>query len=167
VPLEYGEHGKPRITGSHRLRFNLSHSGGRAFYALSLDCEIGVDLEQIRPMIDCESIARHFFSDTEIRDFLKVPHRERDEVFFTCWTRKEAYIKAVGEGLRLALDSFRVSLLPSEPPQLEAPADTRVWSTFDVSPGAGYVAALVAEGTAHVLRAWQFGNAEDCAGYFG
>jgi 4'-phosphopantetheinyl transferase len=166
VPLDYGERGKPRVAGSHPLRFNLSHSGGRALYALSLDREMGVDLEQICPMTDCELIAQRFFSAGEIRDLLSLPPGQRNEAFFTCWTRKEAYIKACGEGLSLALDCFRVSLLPFEPPLLEAPADPRVWSLFDASPGPGYAAALVAEGTAPALRAWLFGDAEDCAGYF-
>jgi 4'-phosphopantetheinyl transferase len=166
VPLDYGARGKPRIAGGHPLRFNLSHSGGRALYALSLDREIGVDLEQIGSMTDCELIARRFFSAGEIRDLLSLPPGQRNEAFYTCWTRKEAYIKACGDGLSMALDRFRVSLLPYEPPLLEAPADPHIWSLFDASPGPGYAAALVAEGTAPALRAWIFGDADDCAGYF-
>ena len=166
VPLDYGERGKPRIAGSHPLRFNLSHSGGWALYALSLDREIGVDLEQIGSMPDCELIARRFFSAPEIRDLLSLPPSQRNQAFYTCWTRKEAYIKACGEGLSLALDHFRVSLLPSEPPLLDAPADPRPWSLFDTSPEPGYAAALVAEGTAPALRAWMFADAEDCTSYF-
>lgn len=166
VSLEYGERGKPRVAGGGALRFNLSHSGGRALYALSLDREMGVDLEQVCPMADCESIARRFFNGGEIRDLLSLPPGQREKAFFTCWTRKEAYIKACGEGLGIALDGFRVSLLPSEPPLLETPADSRTWSLFDTSPEPGYAGALVAEGSARSLRAWVFSDAEDCAGYF-
>lgn len=166
VQLDYGERGKPRIAGGHELRFNLSHSGGRALYALSLDREIGVDLEQITPTTDCELIARHFFSAGEIRDLMSLPAGQRDDAFFTCWTRKEAYIKACGEGLSLALDAFRVSLLPGEPARLEAPADPRPWSLFDVRPGPDHAAALAAEGSASALRAWAFRDAGECAEYF-
>jgi 4'-phosphopantetheinyl transferase len=166
VSLDYGEHGKPRIGSGHALKFNLSHSGGRALYAVSVDRELGVDLEEIRPMDDCEPIASRYFNEREIRDLLSLPARHRGAAFYTCWTRKEAYIKAVGEGLSHALDGFRVSLRPSEPPLLETPADTRVWSLFDVSPEPGYAGALVAEGNAPDLRAWVFNDAGACAGYF-
>jgi len=167
VPLEYGERGKPRIRGGGRLRFNLSHSGGQALYALAVDCEVGVDLERIRPMPDCESIAERFFSAAEQRDLRSAPPRQREAAFFTCWTRKEAYIKAVGDGLSLPLDSFRVSLLPSEPPTLDARGDSQEWSLFDVSPGQSYAAALVAEGSRTEVRGWAFGDAGDCTAYFG
>jgi 4'-phosphopantetheinyl transferase len=165
--LDYGERGKPRICGGYRLRFNLSHSGGQALYALALDCEVGVDLEQIRPMPDCDSIAARFFSAAEVRDLLSVPPDQRVEAFFACWTRKEAYVKAVGDGLCLPLDSFRVSMLPSEPPQLDATGDSHEWSLFDVSPGQGYAAALVGERSRTEVYGWAFSDAEECTGYFG
>lgn len=166
VALEYGDHGKPRIAGGHRLRFNLSHSGGRALYALSLDREIGVDLEKAHPMADLEEIARRFFSPREVSELLSLPAVERQAAFFSCWTRKEAYLKACGDGLALALDGFRVSVLPSEPPRLETPSDPRVWSLSDVSPPDGYAAALVGEGMPATLHPWSFGDADDCAAYF-
>jgi len=166
VPLEYGEYGKPQVAASHALRFNLSHSGGLALYALSLTREIGVDIEQIVPVDDYEQIARQFFSPREISDMLSVPSSHRAEAFFTCWTRKEAYIKATGQGLNLALDCFRVSLLPAEPPLLEAPLDTRVWSIFDTSPKQGFAAAVVAEGIAPPPHTWFFSDADDCVSYF-
>jgi 4'-phosphopantetheinyl transferase len=166
VPLVYGAYGKPLLTDKLPLDFNLSHSGGRALYSLSLDRETGVDLEKISTLPDCEKIAQHFFSADETRDLLSLPPDQRNEAFFACWTRKEAYIKACGEGLSMALDGFRVSLLPSEPPRLETPSDPRLWSLHDVSPAPGYAAALVTAGTAPRLHAWLFDDAEECAGYF-
>lgn len=167
LPLEAGAGGKPRVALPARLRFNLAHSGGCALYALGHDRELGVDLERVKPMPDAESIARRFFSPAEAADILSLGARERDAAFFRCWTRKEAYVKATGEGLGLGLDRFSVTLLPGEPPALQAPEDGRAWSLFDVSPEARYAAALVAGGAPATIHAWAFGDADHCAGYFG
>ena len=166
VGLAYGARGKPHLLNNKRLRFNLSHSGGHALFALALDREIGVDIEHLRPMSNCEEIARRVFSVQEYRDLLSLARHQRGTAFFTCWTRKEAYIKAVGDGLSLPLDSFRVSLLPGETPALVAPKDPRVWSLHDVSPGPGFVAALAGEGTEMKVRRWTFATLEECARYF-
>jgi len=167
VPLAFGAGGKPRVAFPARLRFNLSHSGGCALYALGRDHELGVDLERIQPMADAESIARRFFSPSEVADFLSLGGAARNDAFFRCWTRKEAYVKATGEGLALALDQFGVTLLPGEPPALHAPGDPRAWSLFDASPAVGYAAALVVEGAPDAIHAWAFDDADHCAGYFG
>lgn len=165
VRFAYGEQGKPRIAGDP-LRFNLSHSGGAALYAFSLDREVGVDIEALKPIDDCESIARRFFSQAEVRDLLSLQATERQGAFLTCWTRKEAYIKARGEGLSLPLDRFRVSLRPAEPPRLDAPDDPRGWSIHEASPAPGYAAALVASGAGCRVRAWRFDDAQHCAAHF-
>ena len=164
VRFEYGANGKPRVAGQPALRFNLSHSGERALYAFARDFEIGVDIELERPLDDYEDLARRYFSAAEVRDLATLPEHERTAAFFTCWTRKEAYIKACGEGLSLPLDAFRVTLRPAEPPRLETPLDHRTWSLFDASPGAGYHAALAAHGRPTALHAWGYRDAEHCAG---
>ena len=167
LPLAFGAGGKPRVDLPGRLRFNLSHSGGCALYALGRDGELGVDLERIQAMPDAESIARRFFSPSEVADLLSLGGEARNDAFFRCWTRKEAYVKATGEGLALALDTFGVTLLPGAPPALNVPGDPRAWSLFEASPRAGYAAALVAEGAPAAIHAWAFADADHCADYFG
>lgn len=167
VPLATGAGGKPRLALAAPLRFNLSHSGGCALYALCRDRELGVDLERVQAMPDAESIARRFFSPSEVAHFLSLGSDAREAAFFRCWTRKEAYVKATGEGLALALDAFSVTLLPGAPPALHAPGDPRAWTLVDASPAARYAAALVAEGAPAAIHAWAFDDAGHCADHFG
>ncbi len=164
LAFEYGESGKPRLAGEPRLRFNLSHSGGRALYAFTLDRDVGVDLERIRALPDAEQIARQHFSAAEIRDLASLPAAEKTAAFHRCWTRKEAYIKARGEGLMLPLDAFRVAFLAGEAPRLETSLDARAWSLVDASPDEGHAAALAIEGAPPALRAWAYDDAEHAAG---
>jgi 4'-phosphopantetheinyl transferase len=165
VALAYGSHGKPCVPGQ-RLRFNLSHSGDRALIALALESEVGVDLEQIRPIAERDDIASRYFSLEERRDLLSLAPRERDRAFFTCWTRKEAYVKAAAAGLSLALNSFRVTVLPPEMPRLFTPGDPRTWSLYDVAWTRDFAAALVCEGTPAMIQGWAFSGADACADYF-
>jgi len=119
LEFEYGPQGKPLVTlPKTGLEFNLSHSGAFAAYAFTMAREVGIDIEQIRPMRDCEAIARRFFGESECADLFSLPEPERTAAFYRCWVRKEAYIKALGGGLSIPLDSFRVSLKPGERPAL-------------------------------------------------
>lgn len=107
------EHGKPQIAGDardHDLRFNLSHSGGWGLVGWARGRDIGVDVECWRAMQDESALVHRFFSQAEIADYLSLPLPARSAGFFNCWTRKEAYIKAVGRGLGLPLDSFDVTI---------------------------------------------------------
>jgi 4'-phosphopantetheinyl transferase len=149
----FGAHGKPAVCGTgsvHPLRFNLSHSHGIAVVAIASDRELGVDVEEIRPQFAGGPIAERYFSSQEIIELQNLPVGQQAEGFFLCWTRKEAYVKALGEGLRFPLDGFSVSLTPDEPAQLHAD-DANRWSiqSFEPSklPGSRHVAALVCEGT--------------------
>lgn len=99
IPLRYGSKGKPGLAESARLRFNLSHSGGLALFAFTQDCEIGIDVEQIRSLPEMEQIATHQFSAQEAAELMALPAGRREPAFFRCWTRMEAYGKALGEGL--------------------------------------------------------------------
>ena len=113
----YSPYGKPALaTGSGRntLRFNVSHSHGLALYAITCGRELGVDVELIRPELPDEEIAERFFSFQEVSGLRALPPNMRLEAFFNCWTLKEAYIKARGEGLSLPLDQFDVALVPGE-----------------------------------------------------
>jgi 4'-phosphopantetheinyl transferase len=112
--------------------------------------EVGVDLEHIRPEMATDRIAARFFSDCELAALRALSPPVRPEAFFLCWTRKEAYLKATGAGLTLALDQFDVTLRPGEPAALLADrndlAATRRWSLRELSPGPGFVGALAVEG---------------------
>jgi len=105
VQFTYGSHGKPALTSGSGLRFNMAHSRELALYAFTAGCEIGVDVEQVRSMPDLESIAQRFFNKVEVTELMAVQGGPaRTDAFFRCWTRKEAYMKAVGEGLSMGLD---------------------------------------------------------------
>jgi 4'-phosphopantetheinyl transferase len=147
-------------SGTEAIRFNISHSHGTALYVVSRGREIGVDLELIRDGLEIEQIAERFFSRSEIAAFYAVPALLRKRAFFLCWTRKEAYIKARGEGLSLPLDQFEVSLVPGKPAALlSAQRDSNEafrWSLQDLFPAADYAAALAIEGRDYSLACWQW-----------
>ncbi|HEY3993953.1 MAG TPA: 4'-phosphopantetheinyl transferase superfamily protein [Ktedonobacteraceae bacterium] len=157
------EYGKPSLLlpdAGPRFHFNLSHSGDLALYAFARDREVGVDIEQMRSPIEYEDLAAHFFSARECAELRLLPAERREEAFFLCWSRKEAYIKARGKGLSLPLDQFDVSLSPDEPARLlgsrEEPRATERWSLVALQPGAGYAGALVVEGFGWRLDCWQY-----------
>jgi 4'-phosphopantetheinyl transferase len=139
------EKGKPYLAEHRRVRFNLSHSGSFATVAMALDREVGVDIECIRPDRSTDAIAARFFAPAEVRELNSTPEHTRVAAFFACWSRKEAYIKARGEGLGIALDSFVVSL--GEKAELCAAEDRERWSMCALQAPAGYAAALAAEGS--------------------
>ena len=114
IELQYSSYGKPSLAET-RLTFNLSHSGDCALFAFATGCEIGVDVEQIRPMADLQSIADRFFCPEESAELKSLAADRREQAFYLGWTRKEAYIKAVGQGLSARLDDFQVSLESGEP----------------------------------------------------
>jgi 4'-phosphopantetheinyl transferase len=147
VRFEYGAHGKPVLAGEHRaesLRFNASHSGEMALYAFVRDREVGVDVEVIKGDFATEEIAERFFSAPEIKLLSALPVTEKPVGFFRCWTRKEAYIKAIGSGLSHPLDQFDVTV--------EIPG----WSILDLDVEAGYAGALAVDGLIHELHRFHF-----------
>ncbi len=150
LKFEYAEKGKPSVTSAQAIKFNLAHSHGHAAYAFSRNRELGIDIELIRPDFGGEDIARRFFSTHEVDCLETVPKGLAGQAFFNCWTRKEAYIKAIGEGLSMPLDAFDVSLAPGEPAALlrNRLNETEVarWSMQSLTAPDGYAAALVVEG---------------------
>ncbi len=165
--FRYSDYGKPALMltpGQPELTFNLSHSYTLALYAIAHRRQIGIDLEYIRPLADIERIAGRFFSNRENDTFQALPQSQKLEGFFNCWTRKEAYIKARGEGLSLPLNRFDVSLRPGEPAALlevrDEPAEMARWSLQAVRPGSNYAAALVVEGEDWQLKCWQWSHKE-------
>ena len=143
VAFVHNAYGKPAIVRSD-LRFNLSHSHGMALYAFCRHADVGCDIERRDPKFAAEQIPERFFSRDEVRALRSLPLNEQTEAFFNCWTRKEAYIKAVGHGLSIALDSFDVSLIPGEPAALGRGCSG--WSLQSFEPASGFQAAVVAQG---------------------
>ncbi len=165
--FRYSQYGKPALAGEfdeEALCFNLSHSDRLALYAVTRGRKIGVDLEHIRPDFADEQIAEQFFASGEVAALRALPMHAQQEAFFNCWTRKEAFIKARGEGLSLPLDEFEVSVVPGEPAVLlSTKGDIREalrWSLQELVPGPGYVAALAVEGHNWRIRCWQWSDAD-------
>jgi len=141
--------------GEPSVRFNLSHSRGLAVYAFARDRELGIDLEPIRPEFSAEDIAERHFSPQELEEWHRLTPGLRAEAFFLCWTRKEAYVKARGEGLQIPLASFSVTLTPGQPEILQSVDSTR-WGLRSFQPAPGYAAALAAEGRDWRLVRWDW-----------
>ncbi len=166
LQFRYSPHGKPSLilSGKHTFNFNLSHSERLGLYAVSCAQSIGIDLERVRPVSDMEQLVERFFSVQERAVFRTLPANQKLEAFFACWTRKEAYLKARGEGLTLPLDQFDVSLTPGEPAILlsdrKNPQATSQWSLQDLHPGSEYVAALAVKGDHWQLKCWQWPKTE-------
>ena len=145
--FDYGEHGKPALS-SGELQFNMSHSHEMALYAIALDRQIGVDIEWPRTTVAYDHIAARFFSVREQAALAERPEIERRAAFYNIWTRKEAYLKARGDGISAGLDTFCVSsdaearLLHSDAGATELAR----WKMTALTPAPGYVAALCAVG---------------------
>jgi 4'-phosphopantetheinyl transferase len=147
LSFDYSAEGKPALNnGPPDLRFNVSHTEGLAVLALVREREIGVDAEKIRPQPDAQKLAKRFFSAREQLFLGKLSGDELQRAFFRCWTRKEAYIKAKGEGLSIPLHAFDVSLEDDQPAALVGtrpdPTEAGRWTLYDLSVGRGYAAAL-------------------------
>ncbi len=147
VEFRQGPRGKPYVAGpgvtDNGPYFNLSHSGKLALIGISAT-ELGLDVEKVRHLESLTEIARKHFSPSEFEALDALTGDARELAFYRCWTRKEAYIKAIGEGLSMPLDTFDVSL--GEDPEFVACRDGREdpanWSMLDVSPGPEFVGAV-------------------------
>jgi 4'-phosphopantetheinyl transferase len=143
ISFSYGAYGKPALS-EHPLHFNLSHSHGRALYAFSSKSPLGVDLELVRTLSDFLHVGASVFSPAEAKEFAAIAPHDQPSVFFKCWTRKEALIKALGAGLSCPLDRFSVSF--DEPARLLSanghPSELSRWRLYHLEPEPGYFAAL-------------------------
>ncbi len=159
----YSSTGKPALTKAFdgdRLRFNLSHSHGCVLYAITQNRDIGIDIERIRTDFSYEQIASSIFSLREKAVFFQLPILLRHQAFFNCFTRKEAYIKATGQGLSLPLEQIDVTLVPGEPADLLGtkwnPLEAWRWSLQDIFVDPNYAAAVAVEGDDWQLKCWQY-----------
>jgi len=163
IQLSLDHSGRPVVSSPAEtlLNFNLSHSGDYVLLALARDRRVGVDVEQVRDAKDLNEIAARFFSKAEYSRLQTIPERLRTESFYRCWTLKEAYLKARGEGFRRSLDSFDVAFLPGEMPRLLEtrfdPLDTARWCFRELDLGSSYLAALTTEaGPELELKLWDW-----------
>src|SRR5260221_395249 len=150
--FRYEKHGRPALVAQpdRCIDFNVSHSGELVVLAVARTRKVGVDVEKIRVDIEADEIAERFFSPHEVRMLRSLPGDQRPQAFFRCWTRKEAYMKACGEGLAMALDSFDVTLAPGAPARFIRGVNPS-WQLLGFAAACGYPAALAYNGgPAHV-----------------
>lgn len=161
--FHFSAYGKPSLAqaeGASRLKFNVSHSGGNLLFGFSLGRELGVDIEKMRYDFAPVELAKSCFSANELSVLEALPAELQTEAFFNGWTRKEAFIKAIGEGFSCPLDKFDVSLIPGEQAKLLAirlaGQAASKWSIRSLDCAADSKAAIVVEGADWRLKGWQF-----------
>jgi 4'-phosphopantetheinyl transferase len=161
LEFTFAAKGKPSLLlpeSGRDISFNLSHSHGLVLIAVTLAAAVGVDVELIRDKTDHERLAERFFSPAECAALAAVPDADRQRAFFTCWTRKEAFLKATGMGITTALDSFDVAFWPPGDARLLATRwdsnEASRWSMHNINPGGEHVASIAVEGQATV-RQWE------------
>ena len=161
ITFRQGLHGKPALATDAKLRFNVSHSGDHGLVALAVGREVGVDIENVRTSLNPLELAIRFFSPVERAALQALSPAKRHDAFFVCWTRKEAYLKALGLGLSLRLDSFDVEVRPEVTMALMRTAHdsnrNSIWAMYKLTVDPGYAASLVVEGGACQLTCldWQ------------
>jgi len=141
LQLAEDAHGKPVLLDDPELSFNLSHSSGCALIATARGMVIGCDIEWRNPELACPKVAERLFAPAEYKALTALPSEQWVEGFFNCWTRKEAYVKALGLGLSYPLDAFTVSVAPGEPARFTS--DEQGWTMTAFEPAPGFQAALV------------------------
>lgn len=160
IQFDVGAQGKPATAGQPEFHFNLAHSGELALIAVTKNQPVGVDVEQLRPLPDREMIARRFFSPAEFAALQTVAPAKQTRAFFNAWTRKEAFIKALGKGLSHPLDAFDVSLTPGKPARLQRiagnPKAAAGWTLAHLEPAPGYIGALAVELRSPAVQCWRW-----------
>ncbi len=151
IAFAHGAYGKPHVISPQTdLCFNQSDSADLAAFAFASGCQLGIDIEAVRPVAEMQDVAARFFSREEAVDLFSLPLTDRNTAFYAAWTRKEAYIKAVGDGLQIPLDAFRVSLRPREEARLIHIGDderaARDWRMHAFDPAPGFLGALAYRG---------------------
>lgn len=159
IKFRYGQRGKPEVQDDPiRIHFNDSHSTDLALYAVTLACPIGVDVECIRPIPEFEDIAARYFSPREVGIMRALSVEKRMEAFYACWTRKEAFLKATGEGIGVNLAKIEVTLAPGEQAEvLRIPGETQSangWKIRALSPAPGYLGAIAFQGVIDTVHSW-------------
>jgi 4'-phosphopantetheinyl transferase len=159
IKFEIGDFGKPKLTNSD-LAFNLSHSKNKAIIAIALDLQLGIDIEYIDEKKEAKQIAKNFFSNEEINQLYTLEDVKLADGFFNIWTKKEAFIKAIGTGLTYPLDSFDVNLDVIEKNALThvgtSFAKAKKWNLFSIKTFKNYKAALAYKGKAKEIHYFNY-----------
>jgi 4'-phosphopantetheinyl transferase len=163
LKFAYGPNGKPALTGSavqQSLHFNLAHSEDLFLVAVTRSGMVGVDVERVRMIPDLEELVARFFSPNEHAKFRNLTAGQKPAAFFNLWTRKEAWLKATGDGITHLLSQVEVSFLPTEQARLvRLPATytkSSFWSLQELAPRPGFTAALAAATDAPVIHCWRY-----------
>lgn len=159
IRFRYSAKGKPEIESAPEAagpKFNLSDSEDLAILGVTPDADIGVDVEQRRPTRDLDALARRYFSEREQAEYFDLPESQRVEGFYSCWTRKEALLKATGEGITVDLKGFDVTLAPGRPAELlemrSPPGEAGMWRLYALEPRRGFAAAVAVPSRSLRLR---------------
>jgi 4'-phosphopantetheinyl transferase len=151
VRLDVTPLGKPHLARGPTagLRFNVAHTDELALFALTWGREVGVDVERERPDVEWRELAQRFFAPAEVAALTALPAEEQRPAFYRCWTRKEAYVKALGLGMQVPLDGFAVTLTDEHAALVHTahdPAQHRRWALRGLTPAPGFAAAVAVEG---------------------
>ena len=159
----YGPNGKPTLSGSTQpaeLSFNVAHAEDLLLIAVTPNAALGVDVERVRELSDAEELVARFFSPNECSRFRQLPAEQKPAAFYNLWTRKEAWLKATGEGIGHLLNQVEVSFLPAEPARLLRLPDKFVnrtfWSLYELTPNSGYAAALAIGRDKPRIHCWRY-----------
>lgn len=159
--FRYGSKGKPYLRDHPDVQFNLAHSGGLAVYGVSGE-ELGVDIEFVKPLTDWRKISQRFFSAREVEELKRLNPTQQLRGFFSCWTRKEAYIKAIGEGIA-TLAKFCAGAQPSPGEGvIDEEGKPREWYFKDLNVGDEHAGAIVTRFDQCRIRLFAFSSAEEC-----
>jgi 4'-phosphopantetheinyl transferase len=152
--------GKPSLAHRSTLSFNMAHSDSMALIAVTTGRQVGVDVERVAVLDDAFDVAEICFAPAERRVLRALPAPRVSDAFFACWTRKEAFIKAVGTGLSAPLQAFEVTLAPGAPARLcRVSGSARVaesWTMQSLQPAPGYIGALAVRRRNVRVTTWQF-----------
>ena len=164
LQFTYGLFGKPNLSNESSktaLNFSVSHSEDQGLFGFARAQRIGVDLEYVRPNVDALALAKRYFSPDEFRRLRGLPESRQCEAFYCAWTRKEAYLKACGEGLSFGLERVEVSFSPAEPPRIRAvagvPNVSAAWTLKHLSPDPNYVGAVAVEDRSVTFKLFRLG----------
>ena len=167
LQFEYAEHGKPYLTERWQdktVSFNVTHSGNKALVAVTLERNIGVDIELIRTEVEFDKLSNRFFSADESSSLETYKKQDLSKAFYACWTGKEAYVKALGDGISFGLSEFSVSVDPEEEQvTLVTHWDTDEasrWTIINLDTGKDYIGAIAADKKEIKLRYWEYGAQE-------
>jgi 4'-phosphopantetheinyl transferase len=165
IEFQLGRYDKPEVlrggAGTH-VFFNIAHSCEIAVYAITSACPIGVDVERTREIPNIEAIAHRFFSPHEARTLMALPAGSRLQAFYSCWTRKEAFLKATGEGIAEGLAKVEVTLAPGDEPGVASvsgdPQAHERWQFLPFSPAPYYIGCIAFRHTALALSQWRIAD---------